>query len=209
MAELLTRVNPSKYHTYMSEENGKQVLYVELQKTLYGTLQAMLLFRKDLIHFLMTELGFVINTYDSCVVNKMINGKQCTIIWHVDNLKLSHVEQSVLEELADKLNSKYGQIMLLVIHWGKVHDYLRMTIDYSKDGKVKFSMPTMCKACWMVHLQIWTGLPSLQLPPISLALGKMPTTLMMSAPRSITTSLPSYFISANVHDQISRQLLPS
>ena len=31
MAKLLTWVNPEKYWTYMSEENGKQVLYVKLQ----------------------------------------------------------------------------------------------------------------------------------------------------------------------------------
>ena len=143
MAELLMRVDPSKYRTYMSEENGKQVLYIELQKALYGTLQTALLFWKDLTNFLTNGLGFVVNPYDSCVVNKMINSKQvqCTIIWHVDDLKLSHIEQSVLDELADRLNSKYGQIMPLVIHWGKVHDYLGMMIDYSEDGKVKFSMP--------------------------------------------------------------------
>ena len=40
MAELLTRVDPAKYCMYMSKENGKQVLYIELQKALYGTLQA-------------------------------------------------------------------------------------------------------------------------------------------------------------------------
>ena len=34
MAELLTRVDPAKYQTYMSQENGKQVLYIELQKAL-------------------------------------------------------------------------------------------------------------------------------------------------------------------------------
>jgi hypothetical protein len=32
MAELLTWVDPAKYQTYMSKENGKQVLYVKLQK---------------------------------------------------------------------------------------------------------------------------------------------------------------------------------
>jgi hypothetical protein len=51
MAELLTRVDPDKYRTYMSEENGKQVLYVELQKALYGTLQAALLFWENLTKF--------------------------------------------------------------------------------------------------------------------------------------------------------------
>jgi hypothetical protein len=48
MAKLLTRVDPDKYQTYMSKENRKQVLYVELQKALYGTLQAALLFWKKL-----------------------------------------------------------------------------------------------------------------------------------------------------------------
>jgi hypothetical protein len=140
MAELLTRVDPDKYRTYMSEENGKQVLYVELQKALYGTLQAALLFWENLTEFLTEELGFTVNPYDSCVVNKMIDDKQCTIIWHVDDLKLSHVKQSVLDDIADKLNSKYGEQAPLVVHCGKIHEYLGMTIDYSEDGKVKFMM---------------------------------------------------------------------
>jgi hypothetical protein len=140
MAELLTRVDPAKYQTYMSDENGRQVLYVELQKALYGTLQAAMLFWENLTAFLTGELGFTVNPYDSCVVNKVINGKQCTIIWHVDDLKLSHVDQSVLEGVVEKLNAKYGQEDPLVVHRGKIHEYLGMTIDYSEDGKVKFMM---------------------------------------------------------------------
>jgi hypothetical protein len=64
MAELLTRVDPAKYRTYMSKENGKQVLYVELQKALYGTLQAAMLFWENLTAFLTTEMGFTVNPYD-------------------------------------------------------------------------------------------------------------------------------------------------
>jgi hypothetical protein len=93
MAELLTRVDPDKYRTFQVEEKGKKVINVELQKALYGTLQASLLFWENLTKFLMEELGFTVNPYDRCVVNKMIKGKQCTIIWHVDDLKLSHVRQ--------------------------------------------------------------------------------------------------------------------
>jgi hypothetical protein len=140
MAELLTRVDPDKYRTYVAKEHGKDVLYVELQKALYGTLQASLLFWENLTEFLMKELGFEVNPYDSCVVNKTINGKQCTILWHVDDLKLSHVDQGVLEDIADKINAKYGQQTPIVIHRGKIHDYLGMTIDYSEEGKVKFMM---------------------------------------------------------------------
>jgi hypothetical protein len=72
----------SKYGEFVTYENGKKTLYVELQKALYGTLQASLLFWKELSSFLINTLGFELNPYDKCVVNKMIDGKQCTIIWH-------------------------------------------------------------------------------------------------------------------------------
>jgi len=44
MAELLVCVNPDKYGPYMTIEHGKKVVYVQLLKALYGTLQAALLF---------------------------------------------------------------------------------------------------------------------------------------------------------------------
>jgi hypothetical protein len=91
MAELLTCIDPDKYQINMVEENGKKVLYVMLWKALYGTLQAALLFWENLSKFLTKELGFMVNPYDRCVVNKVIKGKQCIIIWHVDDLKLSHI----------------------------------------------------------------------------------------------------------------------
>ena len=60
--------------------------------------------------------------------------------WHVDNLKMSHVEQSVLEELLTELNAKFRKEKLLTITQGKIHEYLGTTIDYSFQGKVKFIM---------------------------------------------------------------------
>ncbi len=44
MVELLTRVDPNKYRTYMIEERGKMVLYEELQKALYSMVQAAFMF---------------------------------------------------------------------------------------------------------------------------------------------------------------------
>jgi hypothetical protein len=123
------------------EERGKTVLYVKLKKALYGTLQAAMLFWVNLMRFLTLKLGFTINPYDQCVVNKMINGEQCTIIWHVDDLKLSHIKQEVLDDIASKLNAEYGKEVALTVHRGTIHDYLGMTIDYSEKGKVKFLMP--------------------------------------------------------------------
>jgi hypothetical protein len=109
-------------------------------KALYGTLQAALLFWENLSGFLSNKLGFEENPNDPCVMNKNFNGKQCTAIWHVDDIKISHVKQDVLESIAKKLSNCYGKVSPLTVHHGTVHDYLSMTIDYSEDEKVKFIM---------------------------------------------------------------------
>jgi hypothetical protein len=91
------------------------VLYVELKKALYGTLRAALLFWQRLTKQL-KEWGFETNPYDWCVANKTINGKQCTIVWHVDNLKISHVETSVvLGDIIEDLDSVFGNEVPLTI----------------------------------------------------------------------------------------------
>jgi hypothetical protein len=36
----------------------------------------------------------------------MIKGKQCTIIWHVDDLKISHVDPDVIKEIIKKISDK-------------------------------------------------------------------------------------------------------
>ena len=38
------------------------------------------------------KYGFEINPYDPYVANKMIDGKQMMVLWHVDDLKVSHVD---------------------------------------------------------------------------------------------------------------------
>ena len=45
------------------------------------------------------EWGFVLNPYDKCVAKTNIEGKQCTIIWHVDDLKISHADKNVVENI--------------------------------------------------------------------------------------------------------------
>jgi hypothetical protein len=115
-------------------------MYVELTKALYGTLQAALLFWENLSKFLISELGFALNPYDSCVANKTIEGSQCTILWHVDDHKVSHASEKVIDQIIDKLEERYGQEAPLSITRGKVHDYLGMTIDFSVEGKVQFRM---------------------------------------------------------------------
>jgi hypothetical protein len=106
LAQLLTKVDPNLYAKFMTKENGKDIMYVKLTKALYGTLQTAMLFWKDLTGYL-TQHGFVLNPYNNCVPNKMINGTQCTILWYVDDLMISHAKQEVLEDLINTLNERY------------------------------------------------------------------------------------------------------
>ena len=40
------------------------------------------------------SIGFEINPYDPCIANKIVEGKELTVVWHVDDLKVSHVSSS-------------------------------------------------------------------------------------------------------------------
>ena len=79
--------------THLAQSEGQANAVRTAKKTLYGTLQAALLFWK-LLSTTLQEWGFKINEYDQCMANKIIKGKQCTIIWHVDNLKITCGKES-------------------------------------------------------------------------------------------------------------------
>ena len=139
MVKQLLKIDRDKYEKYIRWHNNKPILYVRLKKALYGTLQAAMLFWKDLSSKLQ-EWGFSINPYDWCVANKLINGKQCTVLWHVDDLKISHVDGDVVSDIINKLDKEYGKVTPLTITRGKVHEYLGMTIDFNKPRKVQIIM---------------------------------------------------------------------
>ena len=58
---------------------------------------------------------------------EMVNQHQMTVCWHVDDLKVSHKEESAVTALAMKLSELHGS--KTTICCGKVHEYLGMDID--------------------------------------------------------------------------------
>jgi hypothetical protein len=70
----------------------------------------------------------------------LIDGEQCTVVWHVDDLKVSHKCEKVVLDLIQALNEQYGQLKPLTVNTGKIHPYLGMTLDYSMPGTVKVIM---------------------------------------------------------------------
>ena len=65
--------------------------------------------------FLTKKDGFVQNEYDWCVVNRIVSGKQCTVAWYVDDIKMSHETEQVLEDLSTLLNNEFGKEAPLTI----------------------------------------------------------------------------------------------
>jgi hypothetical protein len=140
MVELfLLEIDRELYSPFVCMEGTEMVLYVKLLKALYGTIRAARLFWEMLTSKLQ-EWGFQGNSYDSCVMNKMVNGKQLTVAWHVDDLKVSHVDSKVVDDFIKQMDAEFGKETPMNQSRGKVHDYLGMLLDYSEDGCVKIDM---------------------------------------------------------------------
>ena len=138
LVDILLQINPEIYGGKIVYENGKKVLYVKVLRAIYGMLIASLLwyrkFKKDL-----EEKGYVFNPYDPCVANKMINGKQHTVRFHVDDLFTSHEDSKVNDEFLKWLNLKYGEHGEVKATRGSIHEYLGMTLEF-EDGELKINM---------------------------------------------------------------------
>jgi hypothetical protein len=94
LAELMVQTSPGIYWKYITaSSDNTPILYLKLQKALYGCLRSALLFYLKLVEDLESD-GFKINSYDPYVANKVVNNKQFTITWHMDDLKLSDVEKN-------------------------------------------------------------------------------------------------------------------
>ena len=132
--ELFCEIEPNLTQ-YITIENGKKVLYVKLDKALYGCVQSALLWY-ELYSETLQGMGFELNPYDLCVANANIEGKQCTILWYVDDNKISHMDPKVVDKVIKKIESKFGKMKQTR---GDKHDFLGMSIHFKKN-KIEISM---------------------------------------------------------------------
>ena len=83
------------------------------------------------------NMGFKLNNYDQCVANKMIEGTQCTIVWNVDDNKISHVNSQVVDQVITKIKKKFRK---MTVKRGKEHVFVGMNISFIGDNKLKLTM---------------------------------------------------------------------
>jgi hypothetical protein len=90
LEDYLIRMHTAIYQPYaIVDSRGRTLLYVRLQKALYGLMREALLFYKK-FHGELEAYGFVVSPYDPCVTNYMSkSGKKLTVVWHVDNVYAS------------------------------------------------------------------------------------------------------------------------
>jgi hypothetical protein len=139
LAEMMIQVAPKVYRKYVAVDKKRtKILYVKLQKALYGLMRASLLFYRKLRKEL-EAWGFTINPYDPCVANKTtVGGKQLTVVWHVDDLMASCEDDFELTKFSCYLAKIYGP--KLSMHTGKKHNYLGVDMEFNEDGTLDVSM---------------------------------------------------------------------
>ncbi len=133
--DIMIELDPS-LEDFVAVENGKRVLYMQLMKALYGCVQSALLWYK-LFSSTLVGLGFELNPYDLCVANAIIDGKQCTIGWYVDDNIITHVDPNQVTWVIDKIEERFGK---MVVSRGKSHDFLGMKLDFLEDKTVTVGM---------------------------------------------------------------------
>jgi hypothetical protein len=117
------------------------VLYLELLKALHGCVQSALLWY-ELFSSTLQGMGFELNPYDACVANKVIDGKQCTIVWHVDDTKISHEDNKAVSHVIQKIEARFGE---MAVTRGKEHVFLGMNITFHNDGTASIVMKDYIK----------------------------------------------------------------
>ena len=137
LSNILVKVAPKIYRKYIIvSSKGKPLLYIPNKKALYGLVNSALILYRNLVKYL-EEYIYQINPYYSFVENNMINDKYMALLWHVENLKVTHVYRLKTTKFSGYLSRIYGR---LTVHRVNVHDYLVMYLDYTEQVAVKFSM---------------------------------------------------------------------
>jgi hypothetical protein len=84
LVDILAEIAPEAYKSYVSQDKkGNKLLLVQCENALHGTMVASLLYYRKFVKIL-TDIDFIINPYDPCVANRIIEGEQMSICFHVD-----------------------------------------------------------------------------------------------------------------------------
>ena len=133
LALLLVKIDPERW-----------VVYIKCSKAIYSTLNAAILSYEKLVGHL-GDWGFEINPYEPCCWNQYTDNNQFTIVFHVNDMKLNHIDKQFVTNTIQKLESVYARLDPMTMTREKLHQYLGMTIDYRSKGEVRITMYNFIK----------------------------------------------------------------
>ena len=137
LTSVLLELDPS-YQQYVRKDG---TCIVQLTKALYGTIQAAKAWY-DKISQDLIGLGFTINPADICCFNRVdSDGKQTTIIIHVDDLFITGPSELSLDSTIAEIDNLYTDAeQSITIQRGKIIEYVGMVFNFETVGKVRVSM---------------------------------------------------------------------
>ena len=127
---MMCDANPT-YERFVTTDHGHKTMFLQLKKALYGCVKSALLWYR-LFRDTLEEMGFVLNPYDPCVANAMIKGSQCTIVWFVDDNKISHKDPAVVRDVVQRIEAKFGTMTKTE---GDEHEFLGMKLLFDHQNK--------------------------------------------------------------------------
>jgi hypothetical protein len=109
LADMMIQIAQQVYKKYMIvNKKGTKVLYMKLQKALYGLMRASLLFYRKLREEF-KEYRLKVNPCNPCVANMMTKSwKQLTVVWQMNDLMASCKDNFKLTKLLCYLGKIYG-----------------------------------------------------------------------------------------------------
>ena len=128
--DIMCQVNP-EFRKHVTIEKGQKVLYMKVMKAICGCIRLAMLWYNLFSETLQQE-GYKINPYDRCVANKEIESSQCTIVWYVDDNKISHKNESVVTSKIENISQHFGD---LSIQRGNDLQFLGMDIKLDRKNK--------------------------------------------------------------------------
>ena len=126
LTESMVKFDPKLYREIVSpDRKGPMAFYVEIQKSLYRIIKSALLFYQDLVVG-MKRAAFKLNTYDLCVMNKIVRGNHMSVVFHIDDMKVSYKSDKAVKKVIEYLNGVYPGLKAVRVD---VHDYLGVIFD--------------------------------------------------------------------------------
>ena len=106
LVDMLLDISPYVYGLYVTMDRKAIKQFInQCMNAIYGTMVASILYYQNFKTLKLNK--FKINTYDPCVTNKLVNGLQQSILYHIDYCRLSYKDTKVNDSFIGLLREGY------------------------------------------------------------------------------------------------------